>query len=94
MKVPPSKEAEGEDDEPKTREVTEDEAENMASVILNAYACQGVQHAKKVALQTSLEPQASMREMVSNPARAYLEIVDFDDHFENVALDWTNPDFE
>ena len=92
VKVPPSLEAEGE--EPKTREITNDEAESLQSVILGAFSCQSVQQAKKIALNTSVKPDVSMREMVSNPSRQYLEVVDFDEHFDNVALDWTNPDFE
>ena len=92
MKVPPSLEAEGE--EPKTREITNDEAESLQSVILSAFSCQSVQQTKKIALHTSVKPDISMREMVSNPSRQYLEVVDFDEHFDNVALDWTNPDFE
>ena len=52
VKVPPSVEAEGE--EPKTREITnDDEAE---SLILTAYSCQSVQQAKKIALHTSVKP--------------------------------------
>ena len=92
VKVPPSLEAEGE--EPKTREITNDEAESLQSVILSAFSCQSVQQAKKIALNTSVKPDVSMREMVSNPSRQYLEVIDFDEHFDNVALDWTNPDFE
>uniref|UniRef100_A0A7S3HWZ1 MPN domain-containing protein n=2 Tax=Favella ehrenbergii TaxID=182087 RepID=A0A7S3HWZ1_9SPIT len=92
VKVPPSRDTEGE--EPKTREISAEEAESLQTVILSAYSCQSVTQAKKIGMQTSVKPEIAMREMVSNPSRHYLEVVDFDEHFDNVSLDWTNPDFE
>ena len=66
----------------------------MRSVILNAYACQGSTQSKKIALSTSTDPESVMTSLLGNQARQYMQIIDFDDHFVDVAQDWTNPDFE
>ena len=63
-----------------TREITAEEAENMQAVVLKAFAVQGTTISKKIALTTSRDPDAVVTEMTSNPARQYLDIVDFDDH--------------
>ena len=78
----------------RTREVTEEEAESMQSVVLQAYAVQGTTMSKKIALSTGRDPDSVVTEMISSPARPYLDIVDFDDHFADVSKDWTNPEFE
>ena len=57
----------------------------MRSVILNVYACQSSTQSKKVALSTSTDPENAMSELLGNQQRQYMDIIDFDDHFEDVA---------
>ena len=66
----------------------------MRSVILNVYACQSSTSSKKIALSTSTDPENVMSSLLGNQSRQYMQIIDFDDHFEDVAQDWTNPDFD
>ena len=91
VKVPESRSTEN---EPQVREITAEEEEAMHQVVMNAFACQSVQQTKKMTLQTSVDPASTIQEMVGNPQRQYLEVVDFDEHFDDISLDWTNPDFE
>ena len=82
------------DSDERVREITEQEAENLHPVLLSGYAVQSTSQSKKVTLSTSKHPDFVIKELTENEQRQYLEIIDFDDHFADVANDWTNPDFE
>ena len=84
----------GVDDGEQVKEITATEEENLRAVNLYAYACNSATQSKKITLQTSKNPDSVISELAGNPQRQYLDIVDFDDHFADVSLDWTNPDFE
>ena len=66
----------------------------MRAVNLYGYACTSASSSKKVQLHTSKDPCIVVQELVNNAERLYLKIVDLDDHFADVALDFTNPEFD
>ena len=94
VKVPKGADNAEEETEERTQEITPEMEENMRPIILNVYACQSASQSKKISLSTSIDPENSLRELLRSQTRHYMEIIDFDDHFADVAQDWTNPDFE
>lgn len=85
-------------EEQKVREVgSDEEADGLA--VVTAYACQGINHTKKVKCETAVQPDEMINELTTSKSghdvlgRQYLAIVDFDEHLADIALDWTNPEF-
>ena len=91
VRVPPNENLETEE---QTREVTAEEAENMQGIVLKAFAVQHSTGQKGISLHSSKDAASVISELTGNPQRQYMDIVDFDDHLEDVSLDWTNPDFD
>ena len=50
----------------RTREITPEQEENMRSIILNVYACQGSTQSKKIAMSTSTDPENVMSSLLGN----------------------------
>ena len=48
---------------------------------------------KAVPVETKEDPEDIMIELTKDKHKQYLEVVDFDEHFNDVSLDWTNPQF-
>ena len=67
MRVKVPKDQVGDDEtEEQTREITQEQEENMKSIILNVYACQGSTMSKKIALSTSTDPETVMSSLLGN----------------------------
>ena len=52
----PKDQVDDDETEERTREITNEQEENMKSIVLNVYACQGSTMSKKIALSTSTDP--------------------------------------
>lgn len=90
MRVPAKIHGEDSEDEPKTKEITEEESDE--GLIVDSFIVSASSNPKKSKI-VPFEKSSLLKELAKS--RKYLEIVDFDDHFnEDIALDWTNPGFD
>ena len=46
---------------------------------------------KAIPVETKEDPEDIMIELTKDKHKQYLEVIDFDEHFNDVSLDWTNP---
>jgi len=91
VRVPPYIEDE-EENEPQTREITNEEAEQIEGLIIENFIFTNTLN-PRLAPGSKINKTQIMKEVVAE--RKYLQIIDFDDHFnENLAFDWTNPSFD
>lgn len=88
----PTKIDDGSDEEPKTKEITAEEAAEEDGLIVDAFLISSSANPKRTKLSAVNEVQI-VSELMKDCK--YRDIVDFDDHFnEDVSLDWTNPKFD
>ena len=83
---------EDEDEDQKVREIKDGEEDEENTFVVQAFAVRGGTHSSKITLDTKDDPEVMNIELAKS--KQYMEVVDFDDHFNDVALDWTNPDFD
>ena len=81
------------DAQEKVREINSDD-ESESALIIKAYACQGINHTKKVKLEEETDAEQLLSSLATADNRMYMSVVDFDDHLEDISLDWTNPQFD
>ena len=62
----PKDQVDDDETEERTREITNEQEENMKSIVLNVYACQGLTMSKKIALSTSTDPVNVMSSLLGN----------------------------
>ena len=77
------------------REVKDGEEDEDSILIVKAYAVGTSTESKlkPVSLETKEEPKDICVELAREKSKQYLEVVDFDEHFNDVSLDWTNLQF-
>ena len=91
--MPIPEESEESQEEAKVREIKDDE-----DLILEAYACGNTVQPKKITLNLDSDRSKIIKDLCVGGGHGkkvpkYFDIVDFDEHFTDVSLDWTNPMF-
>ena len=87
-----------EEEEAKVREVL-DEDQEEENFILSVFACGSTIQPKKLAMELKADKDQLVKELCEQgssfgPSLArYADLVDFDEHFADVTLDWTNQVF-
>ena len=82
------------DEDDKVREIKNGEEDEENAIVVQAFAVRGGNMEKKITINCKSDPESMCIEISKDKKKQYLEIVDFDEHFNDVALDWTNPDFD
>ena len=85
---------EDEGEEQKVKEIKDDD-----SLIIEAYACGSTVAAKKIALTLEEDRLKTVQSLCKGGQLGakmpkYFDVVDFDDHFADVTMDWTNQAFD
>ena len=77
------------------REIKENEDEEE-SLVVKAFAVSSSNDSKNkaITLNTQEDPEGICVELSQDKDKLYMEIIDFDEHFNDVSLDWTNPQFD
>ena len=84
---------EQESEESKVREILE-----QTGFIVEAFACGSTTKPKKLQLSFDADVKTTIKELcvggsLGKKVPKYFDIVDFDEHFVDISLDWTNPQF-
>ena len=77
------------------REIKEGEDEEE-TLVVKAFAVSSSNDSKNkaITLNTQESPESICVELSQDKDKLYMEIIDFDEHFNDVSLDWTNPQFD
>ena len=75
------------------REIKEGEEDEEEQLVVKAFAVSSSNESKNkpIKLITQQEPERICVELSQDKDKQYMEIIDFDEHFNDVSLDWTNP---
>ena len=78
------------------REIKEGEEDEEESLVVKAFAVCSSNDSKNktISLSTQEDPESICIELSQDKDKQYMEIIDFDEHFNDISLDWTNPQFD
>ena len=84
---------EQESEETKVREIRDEE-----EFVVEAFACGSTTKPKKLQLSFDADIKQTIKDLctgssIGQKVPKYFDIVDFDEHFVDISLDWTNPQF-
>ena len=81
-------------EETKVREIKDGEEDEETLLVVKAFAIAATNKDKKITLNNGRDPESICSELSQDKQKQYMDIVDFDEHFNDVSLDWTNPEFD
>ena len=91
----PHEQADEEEEEQKIRELKDGEEDEESLLVVKTFAVTASGKSHSVPFDSvDIDPDSMCIDMTQDKNKQYMEIVDFDEHFNDVSLDWTNPTFD